>query len=297
MFSAMLITLAAAGAQIDLPTQGVSDAPVISAPPPPVAPVVIRGRGGPTAPFSVERISHATVLFDFDGARILTDPWFTEAPEYHHGEPLAVSAAHLPKLAAIIVSHAHFDHFDVEHFGKTFPDKSVPMFVGFDDMVARARQAGFTNVRKLTPGTPAMIGNVKITALPGRHVVPEITYLLESGGNKAYFGADTMLAPEVRTIAQVGPVDVAFLPTNGLNVGGKPAVMSSEEAAVMAGLLRTAVAIPIHYRFKGGPKTEGTMLTYNGTPDRFVRSVAVDAPMTKAVVLEPGQVLDIRHER
>ncbi len=37
------------------------------------------------------------------------------------------------------------------------------------------------------------------------------------------------------------------------------------------------------------------MLTYNGTPDRFVRSVAVDAPNTKAVVLEPGQVLTIRH--
>ena len=39
------------------------------------------------------------------------------------------------------------------------------------------------------------------------------------------------------------------------------------------------------------------MLTYNGTPDRFVRSLAVDAPMTKAVVLEPGQVLRICHER
>ena len=100
--------------------------------------------------------------------------------------------------------------------------------------------------------------------------MPEVTYLLESGGNKAYFGGDTMLAPEVRTIAQAGPVDVAFLPINGLNVGGKPAVMSSEEAAVMAGMLRAAVAIPIHYRFTGGPKTEGTVLTYNGTTDRFV---------------------------
>ena len=154
MFSAMLIALAAAGAQIDLPTQGVTDAPVISAPPPPVAPVVIRGRGGRTAPFSVERISHASVLFDFDGARILTDPWFTEAPEYHHGEPLALTVDNLPKLAAIIVSHAHFDHFDVEHFAKAFPDKSVPMFVGFEDMVARAKQAGFTNVRKLKSGNP-----------------------------------------------------------------------------------------------------------------------------------------------
>lgn len=88
--------------------------------------------------------------------------------------------------------------------------------------------------------------------------MPEITNLLEFGGNKAYFGGDPMLAPEIGTIAQVGPVDVAFLPTNGLNVGSKPVVMSSEEAAVVAGILRAAaVAIPIHYRFKGGPKMEG----------------------------------------
>ena len=101
--------------------------------------------------------------------------------------------------------------------------------------------------------------------------MPEITNLLESGGNKAYFGGDPRLAPEIRTIAQVGLVDVAFLPTNGLNVGIKPVVMSSEEAAVMAGILRaTAVAIPIHYRFKGEPKTEGGCSPQRN--DRAVRS-------------------------
>lgn len=172
----------------------------------------------------------------------------------------------------------------------------MPMFVGLDEMVARALRAGFKDVRKLVPGAQATIGNVTILALPGRHVVPEITYMLKSGGNTAYFGGDTMLAPEVREIAQIGPVDVAFLPTNGLNVGGEPAVMSSEEAAVMAGMLRAAVAIPIHYRIKGGPETEGTMLTYNGSPELFVHSVAVDAPMTNAIILEPGQVLAISHQ-
>ncbi len=232
------LALAAVVAPIDLPTQGMTDAPVIGTPPPTISPLTVPGGGPATRPFSVERISHATVLFDFDGVRILTDPWFTEAPEYHHGEPLAVSAAHLPKLAAIIVSHAHFDHFDVEHFGREYPYKDVPMFVGFDDMVVRAHQAGFTNVHKLAPGAKATIGSVSIYAVPGRHVVPEITYVLRSGGNTAYFGADTMLPPEVRSISRLGPIDVAFLPINGLNVGGKPAVMSAEEAAVSPGYCR-----------------------------------------------------------
>lgn len=282
--------------EIELPTDGVVDAPVIYAPAAMIAPAIINGRGGPTRPFSVQRIAHASVLLDFDGARVLTDPWFTESPEYFHGEPLALSVADLPPLAAIVVSHAHYDHFDIEHFGPQFADKSVPMFVGFDDMVERAQAAGFTDVRKLAPGEADQVGDIVITALPGEHVVPEITFLLTSGGNSVYFGADTMLSPPVRTIPdQIGPVDLALLAVNGLNVGGCPAVMSAEEAAVFAGMLRAAVTVPIHYRFKGGPKTEGTMLTYNGDPDRFVRSLAVDAPDTRAIVLEPGEVLALQH--
>ena len=275
------------------PLSEISDAPVIAARPTQSLVIALPTAGGTVrAPFSVTRIAHATVLIDFDGTRILTDPWFTEAPEFHHGEPLAMSAANLPKLAAIVVSHAHYDHFDIENFGRQFDDKGVLLVVPFDDMVERARKAGFTNIRKLPIGDSVLVGNVRVTAAPAQHGVPEATYLLQSGGNTVYFAADTLLTPAVRAMSGVGKIDVALLPINGLNVAGRPVVMSSEEAATFAGILQATIAVPIHYRFKAGPLHEGSLLTYNGSPERFMRSLAIDAPGTKGIVLEPGQVLE-----
>lgn len=35
---------------------------------------------------TLHRVVHASVVLDFGGARILTDPWFAERPGYRHGE-------------------------------------------------------------------------------------------------------------------------------------------------------------------------------------------------------------------
>ena len=70
------------------------------------------------------------------------------------------------------------------------------------------------------------VTDAPVISAPPPAVAPPICW--SPGATRLYFRADPMLAAEVRTIARVGPMDVAFLPTNGLNVGGKPAVMSSD---------------------------------------------------------------------
>ncbi|HEY0780283.1 MAG TPA: MBL fold metallo-hydrolase [Gemmatirosa sp.] len=276
-------------AQIDIPPHAeIVDAPVVAVRPADAPPLALPARPGGRQPLTVTRIAHASVLIDFAGKAVLTDPWFTETPEYHQGEALGLGVDGLPRLTAVVASHAHYDHFDIEHFAR-YPHLDVPLLVGFPDMVERARNAGFTDVRQIHPGETQVVDGVSITALPGAHVVPEITFLLAAGGNTVYFGGDTLLTPDVRAIAVRGPVDVALLPVNGLLVGGEPAVSSAEEAAVFAGMLQAAVAIPTHYRFFGGPKTEAHLLTYNGTPFRFLNSLRRTAPDTVGRVLEPGQ--------
>lgn len=66
---------------------------------------------------------HACVLLDFDGAKILTDPWFSERVLYHQGEPRSVAGpADLPRLDGILISHAHYDHCDLGALAG-YPDK------------------------------------------------------------------------------------------------------------------------------------------------------------------------------
>ncbi len=99
------------------------------------------------------RIAHWCVLLDFDGERVLTDPWFAEKRGYYRGEPLGLTPTTLPRLSAVLASHDHYDHYDLDGFS-AYPDKTVP-FVVKRGMAAKARRAGFANVTELEPPRPA----------------------------------------------------------------------------------------------------------------------------------------------
>lgn len=261
---------------------------VIDRPPVEVAPIVLNGSAGARPPLTVTRIAHATLLLDFDGLRVLTDPWFTEKTHFHQGEPLGMSLNDLPPLDLIVASHAHYDHFDMAAM-TAYPHKNVPFLVG-PDMVEQARAAGFTHVLELKPWDTWRQGGFEVTGIPARHKVPEVTFMIQAKGRSVYFGGDTLLIPELLQLPAMFPsIDLALLSVNGLSVFGEPVVMNAEQAAELAGVLKARVAVPIHYRFKGSWFTDTVVLARDGTPERFVAAAKKLAPDTQVRVLEPGQ--------
>jgi L-ascorbate metabolism protein UlaG (beta-lactamase superfamily) len=232
-------------------------------------------------------------LIDIDGTVVLTDPWFSEKPTYHRGEPLACEAGSLPHLAGVFVSHDHYDHFDLAGFAG-YPDKQVP-FVVLRGLAGKVRAAGFPNVIELEPWQSAALGPLTITATPARHKVPEITAVLQGAGRTVFFGADTMRIPELDEVAVPFPaIDLALLPINGLRIRpllNKQVVMDAEEAAALAARLSPAIAVPIHYAFTGGPIADRLLVKHDGRTDRFVSAVRKVAPNTQARVLAPGEPL------
>ncbi len=241
------------------------------------------------------RIAHATTLISIGNKNILTDPWFSEKSGYYHGEPLAFSQAKLPKLAMVIVSHNHYDHFDIETF-KTYPDKNVPFVVPVG-MAGEVKAAGFTNVQEIDPWQEVVIDGIKVTACPGKHKVKENTFMIEAGGRVVYFGGDTELIPELIEIKNRFPeIDLAILSVNGLMIRpmfNKQVVMSATQAAKLCSTIKPKVAVPIHYNFTGGKFHDKFILKYNGDAKQFVDSVRVKAPHTKTFILETGDVLTI----
>jgi L-ascorbate metabolism protein UlaG (beta-lactamase superfamily) len=242
---------------------------------------------------TVTRVTHSCALLDFDGQVLLTDPWFSEKPGYHRGEPLAFTPATLPRLSAVIASHDHYDHYDVAAFA-AYPDKAVPFIVN-RGMAAKAKQAGFTNVTEASPWDQVTIGGLTVTAAPARHGVPEITFVVQGAGKTVFFGADTLRIPGLDEVPRRFPgIDAALLPVNGLRIRpalNRQVVMNAEEAGEYCAVLRPKVAVPIHYAFTAGPLGDRLFLKYDGTPERFQRAVARHAPATQVRVLAPGEPL------
>jgi L-ascorbate metabolism protein UlaG (beta-lactamase superfamily) len=248
-----------------------------------------------TGSLAITRVAHSGVLLDFNGKYVLTDPWFSESSQYHPGELIGIPVNKLPKLSAIIASHEHGDHFDLDAL-EQYPDKNVPFFVG-PNMLEDAKKHGFTNVHELTPYENRTVDDIKITAAPAKHGVPEITFILESNGYTVYFGGDTLLIPEHdEIIARFPNIDVAFYAVNGLTIrplGNRQVVMGAEDAAILAKKMRPQVAIPMHYAFKGGWFTETFILKRKGNAEEFLQYAKTLAPGTNVQILETGQRLVI----
>lgn len=233
------------------------------------------------------RLVHASVLLNFGGKYVLTDPWFTHRPGFLSTEPLGMAPASLPHLSVIVVSHEHYDHNDMEALAEAYRDHSTPIITTAGGEKA-ARSAGFTDVRVVQPGDQVTVDGVTITTVAASHSTPENNYVLEAGGRVVFFGGDSLRIPEQNTLkAKFPKIDLALLPVNGLTIGGRQSVMNDVEAADLCGQLTPAVAVPMHYSFSGGARP----ITLTGTAQGFIDAAAKACPATQTFILETGQPL------
>lgn len=122
-------------------------------------------------PGQIAHLGHATLLANLGGEHVLIDPWLPPAGRDDRPAPLAVSA--LPEIAAVLISHHHFDHLHLETLLRL--DKTIPIYVPIQPagapLVAKSdlllRHLGFTDVRELAAGVTLDFGTRGgITAVP-----------------------------------------------------------------------------------------------------------------------------------
>ncbi len=248
-----------------------------------------------TEPLTITRITHSCHLIRIGELTVLTDPWFSERTFYHPGEPVAMSVADLPPLDAVLISHHHYDHCDLAAFAG-YRDRNVPMIVA-GPVAAKARAAGFTNVRVLDPWQATATKDLTITAAPAKHAVYEVTFVISGGGRSVYFAGDTMLIPELRTLPDRFPrFDAALVPINGLQIRpqlNKQVVMNAEQAAELTAALRPQITVPHHYAFTGGWLGDRLITKSDPHPRHFIDAAQRIAPGCATRVLQPGEPLTV----
>ncbi len=126
--------------------------------------------------FATTFLGHQGWLFQSKRACVLVDPLLrepfgdTQALEYRVWPPRAWTAAALPPVDAVVLTHEHDDHFDIPSLAML--DRKIPIHLSARSSVAAQRilgEMGFT-VAPLSPGTPVRWKDLELVPFAGDHV-------------------------------------------------------------------------------------------------------------------------------
>ncbi len=212
---------------------------------------------------TISWLGHATVLINFYGKTILTDPVFGESVGLHLPFGLsfgprrlvrsALTPEELPRLDLILQSHAHMDHLDTRSWRQLQRGPAVVMAPHNRRYI---RRLGFAPVTELHWGESAKIAGITVTAVEVNHWGERLpwsrdhgynAYLLERNGVAILFGGDTAYTDSLRRACAGKSIHVAVLPIGGY----QPYIRSHaspEQAWQMFREIGADYLIPIHHQ-------------------------------------------------
>jgi L-ascorbate metabolism protein UlaG (beta-lactamase superfamily) len=159
----------------------------------------LRPASWPSDAITVAYVGHATLLIDFLGVRVITDPTF-----YHRvglnvaglftvgpvrRAPVPLKPAVLAHLDLILITHAHMDHLDLPSLRALPKSAAVVSCPGCRDLI---QPLGYADVRPLDWGESTFVHGLKITAMGARHWGRRWPWEAERGYNSYVIEKDGM---------------------------------------------------------------------------------------------------------
>jgi L-ascorbate metabolism protein UlaG (beta-lactamase superfamily) len=197
-------------------------------------------------------LGHATVLLEFDGVRVMTDPVLRLGASMLRRMPSAADIREYDEVDLILISHLHHDHLDLPSIRRMQHD---PLIVVPRGAEAWMRSKGFSNVTEVSPGDVVHHRGVTVTATMAVHsgkreprgpVALAVGYLIEAGPARVYFAGDTDTFPGMAHLGEK-EIDVALMPVWGWGLVLGDGHMDPLRAAEAVAMLRPRYAVPIHW--------------------------------------------------
>lgn len=211
-------------------------------------------------------LGHSTVLLNFYGVTILTDPALL--PRVGANTCLgtigakrfiapALKARQLPAIDLVLLSHAHMDHLDFATLRALPGHPRAVMAHGMDDLLAGTKMR---SPKALAWGQKARIvtphGDLEVRAFEVKHWGARWRYdkfrgyngyVLAREGKQLIFGGDTAWTESFRSLRKQGPFELAIMPIGAY----QPWVCSHctpEQAVLMANDAGAKYFVPIHFK-------------------------------------------------
>ncbi|HRO68292.1 MAG TPA: MBL fold metallo-hydrolase, partial [Pseudobdellovibrionaceae bacterium] len=175
-------------------------------------------------------VSHATVLLQYRGVNILTDPvWSERASPFKSFGPKRVRRPgvdfdRLPKIHLVVISHNHYDHLDLQTIRRLVKEHDPLFLVALGDGRLIEDIPGIRFQEMDWGQTHPFSDSLKIHFLPAQHWSARGffdrnrslwgSFLIEpSEGPFVYFGGDSGYGAHFKSIATRFPrIDLALLP-------------------------------------------------------------------------------------
>jgi L-ascorbate metabolism protein UlaG (beta-lactamase superfamily) len=211
-------------------------------------------------------LGHSTVLINFYGIRILTDPALgnrvgislglgTAGPKRYIAP--ALRARELPPIDVLLLSHAHMDHMDLPTLSSFRSDTFTVSAKTTLDVIQSTRLKRATelawNERVTFKG---MQSELEIQAVEVKHWGarwPSETprgyngYILRREGRSILLAGDTAMTPLLGQLRSQGPFDVGIMPIGAYN----PWIWNHctpEQALEMANKAGADYTLPVHHQ-------------------------------------------------
>ncbi len=222
-------------------------------------------------------LGHATVLVNFYGLRLITDPVLFSRIGVDVGlgsvGPLrlvqcALAPEELPEIDLVLVSHAHFDHLDTPSLGAIGGRPAAVMAWATSDLLPRDHYSSVSELRwnetvkVRTPRGEALVRSLEVKhwgARLQRDTHRGYTgFVVEREGRRLVIGGDTAQTKAFASHRRFGPFDAAVMPVGAYD----PWIRNHctpEQAVAMADAAGARVFVPVHhqsFRLSREPFTE-----------------------------------------
>jgi UDP-MurNAc hydroxylase len=157
-------------------------------------------------------LGHASLLFETKNERILLDPVLRTTrllDSVVHQYPRALNIERMPTPTLLVITHEHYDHFDLETLEQL--PKDIPVVIPPDRRMERQlRSIGFADLRSLASWEQTTQGSVRLIATPSEADVTEFGLLVETKDARLWHMSDAEppQGTSAKILSDLGALDV-----------------------------------------------------------------------------------------
>jgi L-ascorbate metabolism protein UlaG (beta-lactamase superfamily) len=175
---------------------------------------------------TIANLGHSTLLMNFYGVRVITDPSLFERVGLtigplltigpHRLTPAPLNPAQLQEIDLILVTHAHMDHLDLNSLGALPKSAVVVACTGCATLI---RPLGYSDVRELRWGQRTSVNGLNVTATGASHwgkrwpwgrTYGFNSYVLEKNGSRMLLACDSAMTDLFQPLHATPPDVAAF---------------------------------------------------------------------------------------